>query len=195
VWRSGIWFGVSIFEIRTGHYQIRFVRKFHRSHCFDILFVSLFGNNTARMKEIMFTFRKCLALAILSLVVTGCSGGGNDAPPLAPVSGVVKLKGQPLENPVVTFFPEKGPSGIGVGNPNGEFTIKTNGQNGVAIGKCKVTVTSPTSGGSEIPPADGKEMEILKKPQLNAKYSNVDTTDLVVEVGPEGHASLQLDLD
>ena len=155
----------------------------------------MFGSKTARMKEAMFTFRKCLALTALTFVISGCSGGGSDAPKLAPVSGVVKLKGQPLENPVVTFFPEKGPSAIGVGNPNGEFIIKTNGQNGVAIGKCKVTVTSPTSGGSEIPPADGKEMEILKKPQLNAKYSNVDTTDLVVEVGPEGHTGLQLDLD
>lgn len=112
-----------------------------------------------------------------------------------PVSGVVKVGGNALPKPIVTFFPERGPSGTGVGNENREFTIKTNGQNGCPLGKCKVTVTSSSSDPTNIPPADGKEMELLRKPQLNAKYSNVDTTDLVVDADPEGNTSLQLDLD
>jgi hypothetical protein len=143
----------------------------------------------------MVTTRVFLFASLLIIPVVGCGGGAGDAPQLAPVSGVVKVGGQALSKPIVTFYPEKGPSGLGVGNENGEFTIKTNGQNGCPLGKCKVTVTSSSSDPTNIPPADGKEMELLKKPQLNAKYSNVDTTDLLVDVGPEGHASLQLDLD
>lgn len=134
-------------------------------------------------------------IAILLLAAAGCGGSAADAPKLAPVSGIVKVAGKPLPKPVVTFFPEKGPSGIGVGNENGEFTVKTNGQNGCPLGKCKVTVTSASADPTNIPPADGNEMELLKKPSLNAKYSNADTTDLVVDVGPDGHPNLQLDLD
>lgn len=138
-----------------------------------------------------------LSLAVVSLTFLGCGGGGGGAGykelKLAPVSGVVKVKGQPVEKPVVTFYPESGPTGIGVGNEQGEFTVKTNGQNGAPVGQCKVTVTSASSQ-NEFPPSDGNEMQLLKKPRLNAKYASPDTTDLFVEVTADGNSELQLDL-
>lgn len=127
----------------------------------------------------------------------GCSGGGGSGHQelkLAPASGVVKLNGKPLENPVVTFYPEKGPSSVGVGNELGEFTVKTNGQNGVSVGKCKVTVTSG-SGGVVIPPSDGNEMKQVSKSKLNQKYSSLDKTDLIIEIPEAGNKNLVLDLD
>ncbi len=138
-----------------------------------------------------------LSLGLIALMIvsnSGCSQSASDAPKLAPISGVVKVDGQPLENPIVTFYPEKGPSGIGLGNERGEFTVKTNGANGAPIGKCKVTVTNK-SGTAEVPPADGNEMELLKKATLNRKYASQDTTDLIVDVTAEGNKNLQLDLD
>jgi len=133
----------------------------------------------------------CLLLGAIS----DCGGGSSDAPQLAPVKGVVKLGGEVLPSPVVTFYPKKGPPGIDVGNEQGAFTIKTNGQNGAPLGKCKVTVVTASGGAGEIPPSDGNEMALLKRPQLNPKYSNADTTDLLVDVSADGHANLQLDLD
>ena len=107
---------------------------------------------------------------------------------------VVKLNGKPVENPVVIFYPAEGPSSVGVGNEQGEFTVKTNGQNGVSIGKCKVTVTSG-SGGAVIPPSDGNEMKLVKNAKLNPKYASVDKTDLNVEIPEAGNTNLVLDLD
>lgn len=130
----------------------------------------------------------------------GCNGGGGGGGAgyqelkLAPASGVVKLNGKPLENPVVTFYPEKGPSSVGVGNERGEFTVKTNGQNGASVGKCKVTVTSG-SGGAVIPPSDGNEMKLATKAKLNLKYASLDKTDLIVEIPEAGNKNLVLDLD
>ena len=138
--------------------------------------------------------RISLIVVFLSLVTIGC-GGAKDAPRTAPVSGVVKVNGQPVANPVVTFYPEKGPTGIGVGNEEGAFTIKTNGRNGAPVGKCKVTVVGANDAAGEIPPADGNEMEIPEKPRLNSKYASQDTTDLIVDVTEEGNSDLQLDLD
>ncbi|MCA9035263.1 MAG: hypothetical protein KDA91_09040 [Planctomycetaceae bacterium] len=125
--------------------------------------------------------------------IAGC-GEASDAPATAPVSGVVMLNGQPLPEAVVTFHPESGPSGIGLADANGKYTVKTNGRNGAPVGKCKVTV-AVANGPEGFPEADGNEIQLLEKPRLNAKYSNPDTTDLIVEITAEGTKDLQLDLD
>ncbi len=143
----------------------------------------------------MISARVTLIGCLLLSAFAGCGGGANDAPPLASVKGVVKLGGAVLPSAVVTFYPEKGPPGIGIGNEQGAFTVKTNGQNGCPLGKCKVTVAVGSGGAANIPPSDGNEMALLEKPRLNPKYSNADTTDLIVDVSADGHADLQLDLD
>ncbi len=106
----------------------------------------------------------------------------------------MQLNGKPVENPVVIFYPAEGLSSVGVGNELGEFTVKTNGQNGVSVGKCKVTVTSG-SGGAVIPPSDGNEMKLIGKAKLNPKYASLDKTDLIVEIPEAGNTNLVLDLD
>lgn len=139
-----------------------------------------------------------LMLSLVAAVLTGCGGSGGGGAgyqklTLAPISGVVKVNGQPVEKPVVTFYPESGPTGIGIGDEQGAFTVKTNGQAGAPVGKCKVTVTAGSTT-NEFPPSDGKEMELVKKPRLDAKYASPDTTDILVDVPPEGNNELQLDL-
>lgn len=128
------------------------------------------------------------------LILYGCGGDSGPTVELAPVKGVVMLGGSPVVNPVVTFFPESGPAGVGVGNEQGEFTIKTNGRNGCPIGPCKVTVMG-AQGADEIPEMDGNEAETAKKPRINSKYSSVGTTDLIIDVTADGNPNLQLDLD
>lgn len=133
-------------------------------------------------------------LSLISISV-GCGGGSGPQVEVAPVSGVVMVDGKPFPNPIVTFHPETGPVGIGLGNENGEFSIKTNGRNGAPLGKCTVTVVGRDGDQMEVPPADGNEMQLLKKPRLNPKYATQDTTDLFIDVGSEGNEGLQLDLE
>lgn len=136
------------------------------------------------------------ASLLLPVAFVGCGGDGGGAEDwkLAPISGVVKLQGKPMEKPVVTFIPDKGPSAVGIGDETGAFTMRTNGSKGVVIGKCKVTVTS-SGGVAAIPPSDGNEMKLVAKGKLNNKYASPDTTDLIVEVPEGGNEKLTLDLD
>lgn len=136
----------------------------------------------------------CVALVVVGAGCGGSGGGGAGYAELklAPVAGVVLVNGQPVENPVVTFFPEKGASGTGVGNEKGEFSIRTNGSKGAPVGKCKVTVTA--SSGNEIPPSDGNEMKIKVKAKVPAKYSKADTTDLIIDVPEAGNENLKIEL-
>ena len=145
-------------------------------------------------------FQPLLPVVMVLVSMWGCGGSGGGVAgfrdlKLAPAGGVVKLKGKPVENPVVTFYPVQGPSGVGVGNEKGEFIVKTNGQNGSPVGKCKVTVTAG-SAGAVIPPSDGNEMKSAKKkPRISAKYSTPDSTDLMIEIPEAGNLKLVLNLD
>lgn len=132
-----------------------------------------------------------LAYMALCLCLVGCSGGDDLGVELAPASGVVTLDGKPLANPVVNFFPDTGPSGIGIGNENGEFTITTNGQPGAPVGKCKITVTVSSG---DIQEAAGNEAEMNKDAPLDPKYADRNSSGLSIDVPAEGKDDIKLDL-
>jgi hypothetical protein len=106
------------------------------------------------------------------LAVTGCGG-----PKLLPVSGTAKLDGKPLAGFVVNFNPDTSkapPSGrmdfaARVGD-DGQYSLRMDDglkqQQGAPPGKYKVTISSP----------DDKPIPV------NKKYTNVNTTDLNIEV-------------
>jgi hypothetical protein len=85
-----------------------------------------------------------LAAGGLLAVVVGCSGGSK----FAPVSGVVKLDGQPYGNAVVSFqplgtqenpYPGRGSSAYT--DENGRFVLKgDNGIDGALVGKHRVRI-------------------------------------------------------
>lgn len=130
----------------------------------------------------------------LCFVLFGCGGGDDLKMDLAPVSGVVTVDGQPVKKPVVTFYGPSGPPGVGVGNENGEFTIKTSGHDGAPIGKCKVTVTVATDA-SEAMTTDGNEAALAKeKGPVDAKFSSAATTPLSVDVPKEGKPDVKLEV-
>lgn len=127
------------------------------------------------------------------LFCMGCGGGAGDAPPMAKVSGVANLSGKAIADATITFYPEKGPPGIGRTDANGAFQIKTNGQLGAVVGKHKVTV-GVAAADAEPPAMDGKEMKLLKKSVVPKKYSSAEETDLQIEVPAEGNEKVVLDL-
>jgi len=63
----------------------------------------------------------------ISVLCTGCSGGGEKLPELATVKGVVTLNGKPLENVSVVFRPEaEGGSSRGTTDAAGKFSLMYN---------------------------------------------------------------------
>jgi hypothetical protein len=86
-------------------------------------------------------------LAPLLLVSVAAWGCGSDGPPLARVSGVVTLDGQPLPRGTVQFAPDSlkgtdGPTGIGPIDAQGRYEIETLGRRGAVVGSHVVGVVA-----------------------------------------------------
>src|SRR5262245_74570 len=87
---------------------------------------------------------RLLAAGGLLAVMLGCSGGSN----FAPVSGVVKIDGQPYGNAVVSFQPvgtkenpNPGKGSSAYTDENGRFVLRgTDGEDGAIIGKHRVRI-------------------------------------------------------
>lgn len=132
-----------------------------------------------------------LLLAVSCCAILASCGSGREAGiDIAPVSGRITLDGQPLANPVVTFYPDKGPVGVGVGDASGAFTVRTNGQDGAPIGKCKVTVVQASADTSAS--TDGNEAAMVDQSAINPIFMVKGSTPLTVDVPAEGLESLDL---
>ena len=84
----------------------------------------------------------CLSMLVLAACCCGCSGSGIDVD-LAPVSGVVTMDGQPLENAIVIFSPEKGNPSSGKTDANGYYELVYVGDSqGAIVGLHKVRITT-----------------------------------------------------
>ncbi|MBO0697848.1 MAG: hypothetical protein J2P46_05615 [Zavarzinella sp.] len=87
---------------------------------------------------------RIIAVGGLLAAAVGCSGG----PRIVPVSGVVKLDGQPYGNAVVSFQPIGGESNPEPGrgssaytDENGRFELQTdNARKGAVVGKHRVRI-------------------------------------------------------
>ncbi|MDB5345150.1 MAG: hypothetical protein JWP89_3527 [Schlesneria sp.] len=131
------------------------------------------------------------ALCLISLTILSGCGGRSDKIKVAPASGIVKYKGEPLADANITFYPEKGPVGTAKSDAKGAFQIQTNGQPGAVPGKSKVTVSVASS---TIPPSDGRAHEFVAESKIPKKYASDAETDLTVDVAPAGSKDLQLNL-
>lgn len=117
-----------------------------------------------------------LALAVVSGLLVGCSGGNESK-----VSGRVTLDGVPVQRGNVAFEPQAGGMmALAEISENGEYELKTNQDSGLASGAYRVKVISrektPLPQGGGLPPP-GK----LLVPE---KYTKVDTSGLVFDVAP-----------
>jgi hypothetical protein len=122
-----------------------------------------------------------LRLLFLGLVLAVCGCGGG--PRIVPVSGQVKLDGQPLPGALVTFRPDSkeiypGPPSSGETDADGRFTLRTaDGHDGAVVGPHKVRISLPVKTSKAGPDAPSTN-------KLPAKYSG-DNTVLTFTV-PEG---------
>jgi hypothetical protein len=114
---------------------------------------------------------------LLAASATGCFG-----PNAASVSGTVTLDGQALATANVSFYPDGGSGGApayGQSDANGRYSLSTGSDTGLAPGKYVAVVVAT----KEPPqPYDATGSEIPPIPITPAKYANVETSDLRVEV-------------
>ncbi|MGQ0636681.1 MAG: hypothetical protein ACT4QC_18885 [Planctomycetaceae bacterium] len=122
-------------------------------------------------------------------LLAGC--GGADRPALAPVSGVVRYDGEPIEKISVSFVPRKGAASIGVSDAEGKFRLTTFDENdGAILGNHAVTVmylTEPVDPFQFLQPGPkGKPTNLPKRPKdmpsFPAKYRTPESTDLQATV-------------
>jgi hypothetical protein len=119
---------------------------------------------------------------LVGLVIAACGCGGG--PRLVPVSGQVKLDGQPLPDAQVTFRPDStevypGPPSSGTTDADGRFTLRTaDGHDGAVVGPHKVRISLRAKASSANPDAPSAE-------KLPARYSG-DNTVLTFTVPEKG---------
>ncbi|MGD9128763.1 MAG: hypothetical protein PVH19_15410 [Planctomycetia bacterium] len=142
---------------------------------------------------------------LLSACLTGC---GLPDPP-ATVEGTLQLNGKPLDNCLVTFFPEPDATtehfsyASGVTDKHGVYRLQTDTQqDGAAVGWHRVTVQD-LSASSGIPRQDHGSAEIERqkaaatpaRPSRTRRcYLSTQTTPLRKEL-KSGHQTLNLDLE
>lgn len=118
-------------------------------------------------------------IAVLTLTLIGCGSGDF---PVAPVTGVVMCNGKPVPQALVFFEPQEkgddalvGATGLGVGNADGTFSVRTYGDNdGAVVGKHYIKVES---GGTDCDCAMNPD-KIVTEVEVKAEGENNFTIDL-----------------
>lgn len=125
-----------------------------------------------------------LLLTVVAVAVGGCGKAKEPWETAYPVSGLVTFKGKPVADAELSFFPEDKsyPESVrprAKSGPDGKFNVWTYEQgDGAPAGRYKVTAVHFEVGLS-------KDTVITKPNDLPAKYSRLETTDLVVEIKGE----------
>lgn len=124
-----------------------------------------------------------LAGALFILCLASISGCGSRE--TVPVSGVVRLNGQPVADAGIVFHPEVGPLASGVTDSSGRYSLSTGSADGARPGEYRVTIEKVIITGvredETIAPEGIKTQYIV--PQ---RYADRKTTDQKASVGGSG---------
>ena len=154
----------------------------------------------------------CSAAALLFIV--GCSGSTASSPKIkkytgdtVPISGTVKLDGEPVSGATVAFtFDGKPPEGFvsagAITDSTGKYVLRSGDKTGAPPGRYKITV-------SKFATPDGKpfkedlekgldleqaRMSGVVRESIPAKYSDPSKTELVREITADQKDPVDLDL-
>jgi len=142
-----------------------------------------------------------LVSLLIGLALSGCgTGGGSSGPPVYPVSGVVKLNGQPVVGADIVFALKDGQgSSFGRTNASGEYQLTTRKSNdGAPAGDYLVSISkadeAPAADSASIPqdspnynPYVGKAAPAKPKAKtgIPAQYGDSKTSGLTARVAEE----------
>jgi hypothetical protein len=121
---------------------------------------------------------KKLGVFLLLCVATGgCNRSGLN---LAPVEGVVKLNGAPVEGAGVLFMPSSGPFATGTTDAEGKFTLTTANEPGAIIGDHRVIITKTQTTATQI--AGERLPRYNTKHLIPTKYGDLSASGLAKTV-------------
>ncbi len=154
----------------------------------------------------LLTRRAFAGASVLALAATWLSGCGPEPPP-ATVEGTLRRGGKPLDNCLVTFFPEPGqetrwPHSTGLTDQRGAYRLHGgNGQEGAGVGRHRVTVQdlSVSTGvrrrdhGTVDAEADDSPPPPVRRSRVAERYLSATDTPLRVEIKP-GHQTIDLEI-
>ena len=137
-----------------------------------------------------------MCLALLLLPACAPSQPTGDVMKTVSASGKLTLNGAPLEFYQVMFFPTGGRPAAGITDAEGKFVLGTNeADDGAMVGSHKVAVN--WVGPPSTDPNEGV-MEFSSPPpptvEIDPKYTNPETSGLVVEVPDSGSEELKVEL-
>jgi hypothetical protein len=137
--------------------------------------------------------RRCLIAGVGVVLAFGCG-----SPKFAPVSGTVRLNGQPLANAFVTFNPipksgsiDGGPTAVGTTDQDGRFTLRVSAdQNGALVGmhRVAITVVNPQA-------SDARLSRSARAPTAAIPSRYNDQSKLTFEVRSGGTDEANFDLE
>ena len=135
-----------------------------------------------------------LLAGFAAFAMVGC-GSTASHPTVAPVSGQIKLNGQPLAGVEVNFFAEKAPrAATGKTDSEGKYQLTMFQANDGAIpGKNMVTVTMPTEAVSMDQMMSGKPTA-APAPKFPSVYSNPSSTPFSYEVQSGSNVNVDFDI-
>ena len=161
-------------------------------------------------------FRALKLCGLCVILLSGCGRGDPSELPVVPVSGVVLVDGEPMENLVITLDPQMklGRPASAVSGPQGKFTIETPGRGpGAAVGKFRVSVVDllPPKTAAATPPvvsSDGLAVETeneksrgkmplqatMPATRIDARYARFPDSGLIVEIPSTSLESWKLEL-
>lgn len=137
-----------------------------------------------------------LAVVAVSLLTTGCGGGGGPGrPDLTPVSGTVLYNGKPIAGATVTFWHEKAPRpASGITDAEGKYSLMMfepgdgamDGENTITVSKAgakAATTMSPAEmakdGALNMAKMSQQSLtEAPVKPEIPEKYASKSTSTL-----------------
>jgi hypothetical protein len=134
-------------------------------------------------------------IALLIVAAAPCAGCQRSPYEIVPVSGQIRLNGEPLPDARLGFEPVSDGRGIVVGpasyaktDEQGRFTLVTaRSQRGAVAGKHQVWVR--TFQGAELP---GGKSQVIRRELLPDRYHS--PTALTFDVPPDGTAQADFDL-
>lgn len=134
-------------------------------------------------------------LAPVILLLAGCSGSSDYVPSnLAPVSGTLKVDGDPAAAVAIVFIPTdetKGTGGFAVTDEQGRYTLQhRSGNPGIEPGTYRVILSKMAMpDGSPVPPNESAA-DVGAEESIPPSYSSPERTILNATVPAEGSKEL-----